>query len=271
MNEEPVEQNEVDIFIQNVDIFIQNVDIFTQNEEDICIQNENEEDIFIQNKEDIFIKNDVDIFIQKDVDIFIQNEEDIFIQNEEDIFIQNEVDIYSLNEVDIYSKGVMDSSRIEQNKSGRDDKNKIEILDIFQHLNTKLPEGCLVNEGHIQIEFSDRSKKTHGFKKKNQLPKPDTKDTMTKDDLLKICHEVQKLSKHLYRGWRFTRIIISKDDHLYDVLGGLARMAKESKHPQGWMTRRVGHRKSVCPMDGRSNLQSRLHQPTMYLIFHRKR
>ena len=143
----------------------------------------------------------------------------------------------------------MDSSRIEQNKSGRDDKNKIEILDIFQHLNTKLPEGCLVNEGHIQIEFSDRSKKTHGFKKKNQLPKRDTKDTMTKDDLLEICHEVQKLSKHLYRGWRFTRIIISKDDHLYDVLGGLARMAKESKHSSG-MDDQKGWPQKECLPDG---------------------
>ena len=142
---------------------------------------------------------------------------------------QNLVDIYNQNVVDIYSQDVMDFSR---NKSRRDDKNKMEILDIFQHMNSKLPEGCQVIEGYIQIEFPDQSNKTHGFRKKNQLPKHDTKYTMTKDDLLQICHEVQKLSKHLYRGWRFTRIIISKDDHLYDILEGLARMTKGSKHSQ---------------------------------------
>ena len=53
---------------------------------------------------------------------------------------------------------------------------------------------------------------------------------MTKNDLLQICHEVQKLSKHLFRGWRFTRIIISKDDNLYDILGGLAKMARGLKY-----------------------------------------
>ena len=127
----------------------------------------------------------------------------------------------------------MEDSRNGANQSGRDDKNKMEVLDIFHYLNGKLPDGCTVNEGHIQIEFLDRSKKTHGFSKKNQVPKNGSKDTMTKEDLLQICHEVQKLSKRLYKGWRFTRIIIRKDDHLYDILGGLARMAKGSKNSQG--------------------------------------
>ena len=85
-----------------------------------------------------------------------------------------------------------------------------------------------MNEGHIKIEFPDRSSKTRGFKKNNQIPKSDAKDTMTKENLLKMCNEVQKLSKHLYRGWRFIRVIIRKDDKLYDILGGLARMEKRS-------------------------------------------
>ena len=126
----------------------------------------------------------------------------------------------------------------------RNQKNKSEILDIFQHLNSKLPDGCKVNEGHIQIEFPDRPSKTHGFRKKYQIPKKDTNGTMSKDDLLQICHEVQKLSKHLYRGWRFTRIIISKDDGLYDILGGLAKMTKGSKD-----SRRMDGQRD-CPHEG---------------------
>ena len=116
-----------------------------------------------------------------------------------------------------------------RNKSGRGDE-KTEILDIFDFLNSKLPYGCIVNEGHIQIEFLDRSHKTHGFRKKNQIHKNDTKDTMTKEDLLKICHVVLKLSKLLYKGWRFTRIIVRKDDRLYDILEGLARMERGSRN-----------------------------------------
>ena len=153
----------------------------------------------------------------------------------------------------------MEYSRNERNQFGRDDQNKMEILEIFEYLNGKLPDGCKVNEGHIQIKFPDQSKRTHGFRKKNQLPKKDTKDTMTKDDLVQICHQVQKLSKHLYRGWMFTRIIIRKDDHLYDILGGLARMAEGSKYsrrmddqdqkdwsqkeylPYGWKSRSGSH------------------------------
>ena len=64
---------------------------------------------------------------------------------------QNMVDIYNQNVVDIYSQDVMDFSR---NKSRRDDKNKMEILDIFQHMNSKLPEGCRVIEGHIKTANS---------------------------------------------------------------------------------------------------------------------
>ena len=116
-----------------------------------------------------------------------------------------------------------------RNESGRGDE-KAEVLDIFQFLNGKLPYGCIVNEGHIQIEFLDRSCKTHGFRKKNQIHRNDTKDTMTRDDLLKICHEVQNLTIRLYKGWRFTRIIIRKDDRLYDILEGLAKMANGSKY-----------------------------------------
>ena len=95
---------------------------------------------------------------------------------------------------------VMDYSRNGAHQSGRDDKNKIEVMDIFHYLNGKLPNGCRGNEGHIQIEFSDGSKKTPGFSKKNQVPKNGSKDSMTKDDLLQICCEVQKLSKQLYKG-----------------------------------------------------------------------
>ena len=122
----------------------------------------------------------------------------------------------------------MGFSRNELNKS-ETDGNKTEVLEIFHYLNSKLPDGCIVNEGHIQIEFRDRSRMTHGFRKKNRIHRNDTKDTMTKEDLLKICHEVQNLTIRLYKGWRFTRIIIRKDDRLYYILEGLARMAKGSK------------------------------------------
>ena len=104
------------------------------------------------------------------------------------------VDINIQNVVDKYSQDVMGLSRNEHNKLGADDKNKTEFLEIFEHLNSKLPRGCIVNEGHIQIECLDRSRITHGFRKKNQIHRNDTKDTMTKDDLLKNCHEVQKLT-----------------------------------------------------------------------------
>ena len=50
----------------------------------------------------------------------------------------------------------MEYSRNERNKFGRDDKNKMEILEIFEYLNGKLPDGCKVNEGHIQIKFPDQ-------------------------------------------------------------------------------------------------------------------
>ena len=141
------------------------------------------------------------------------------------------------NVVQKYSQDVMEYSR---NESGRGDE-KTEILDIFHYLNGKLPYGCTVNEGHIQIEFLDRSCKTHGFRKKNQIHKKDTKDTMTKEHLLKICQVVHKLSNLSYKGWRCTRIIVRKDDRLYNILEGLARMERRSRNSrrmedqkQGW-------------------------------------
>ena len=145
--------------------------------------------------------------------------------NVEDTYNRIMENRFSKDEMKKNSRNVMED---EKRKIVRNTKNKTEILDIFQFLETRLPAGCRLNKGNIKINFPDGSGVTHVFRKR-PVPEKDIKDTLTKDDLLTIIHEVKKLSKHLYREWRFTKVIVRKDDRIYDILGGLERILKGPK------------------------------------------
>ena len=93
----------------------------------------------------------------------------------------------------------MDSEILAENndliksKNEADSKDEV-VSDICRYMTTKLPAGCQLIDGHINIEYPSGPSVTHGVRRRTEISEHNIEESCNSDFMRKVVTDVQKIS-----------------------------------------------------------------------------